>query len=377
MSNVDVIVIGLGAMGVAACHHLAARGHRVLGIEQHNLAHDRGSSHGETRLIRKAYFENPDYVPLLCRAFDLWEALQAECGETLFERNGLVTFGRPGESQVYEGTLASGRLYSIPVEQLGRDEALRRWPIYRPPEGFAAAYEPGAGFLYAEKCVLAHARQARARGATLKENEPVVDFRIENGRAQVRTTQGRYSAARLIVAGGGWSARLLADLGLPLELRKMTLGWFPAGPEHAAARGTPGFVFDLDEDFYYGFPQIDGESVKTAGHRRFEALEKPEDKDLAPSPERMAALGRFVRDCLPFASDRLLRWSNCIYTMTPDEDFVIDRHPETPELVFAAGFSGHGFKFASVVGEILADLAIDGATRHPIGFLSASRFRSS
>ncbi|WP_442754777.1 N-methyl-L-tryptophan oxidase [Methylocystis sp. JAN1] len=378
MSNVfDVIVIGLGAMGASACHHLSARGHRVLGIEQHRLAHDRGSSHGETRLIRKAYFENPSYVPLLARAFDLWEALQAECGETLFERNGLVTFGRPGESRVYEGTLASGRLYAIPTERLDRDEALRRWPIYRPPEGFAAAYEPGAGFLYAEKCVLAHARQARARGAVLKENEPVLDFRVERGRAHVRTTQGVYSAARLIVAGGGWSARLLSELGLPLGLRKMTLGWFPAGQEHAAAKGTPGFVFDLDEDFYYGFPQIDGESVKTAGHRRFEPLEKPEGKDQPPAPERIGALRRFVRDCLPCASDRLLRWSNCIYTMTPDEDFIIDRGPATPELIFAAGFSGHGFKFASVVGEILADLAVDGATRQPIGFLSALRFGSS
>lgn len=371
----DVIVVGLGAMGAAACHHLAARGHRVLGLERRALAHDRGSSHGETRLIRKAYFENPDYVPLLRRAFELWGDLETECGERLFERNGLVTFGRPGESEVYEKTLASARLYSIPMERLGRDEALRRWPVYRPPEGFAAAYEPGAGFLHAEKCVLAHARQARARGAALKENEPVLDFRIENGRAQARTTKGTYSAARLIVAGGGWSARLLAGLGLPLELRKMTLGWFPAGQQHAAAKGTPGFVFDLDDDFYYGFPQIDGESVKTAGHRRFEPLEKPEDKDEAPSRARIESLRRFVRDCLPFASDRLLRWSNCIYTMTPDEDFVIDRHPETPELVFAAGFSGHGFKFASVVGEILADLAIDGATAHPIGFLSASRFR--
>lgn len=371
----DVVVIGLGAMGAAACHHLAARGHRVLGLEQHRLAHDRGSSHGETRLIRKAYFENPSYVPLLSRAFDLWDELEAECGETLFERNGLVTFGRPGESKVFEGTLASGRLYEIPVERLNRDEALRRWPIYRPPEGFAAAYEPGAGFLYAEKCVLAHAKQARERGAVLKENEPVLDFCVESGRARVRTTQALYSAARLIVAGGGWSARLLSGLGLPLELRKMTLGWFPAGQEHAAAKGTPGFVFDLDADFYYGFPQIDGESVKTAGHRRFEPLAQPEDKDAPPAPERTEALRRFVRDCLPCASDRLLRWSNCIYTMTPDEDFVIDRHPETPQLIFAAGFSGHGFKFASVVGEILADLAIDGATAHPIGFLSASRFR--
>lgn len=377
MSGVfDVIVIGLGAMGASACHHLAARGHRVLGLEQRHLAHDRGSSHGETRLIRKAYFENPDYVPLLSRAFELWERLESECGQTLFERNGLVTFGRPGASKVYDGALASGELYAIPLEQLGREQALRRWPMYRPPEGFAAAFEPGAGFLHAERCVRAHAGEARKRGAVLRENEPVLDYRFENGRAIVRTSRGRYSSARLIVAGGGWSSRLLGAMGLPLELRRMLLGWFPASAAHAADRGVPGFVFDLDDDFFYGFPQIDGNSVKVAGHRRFERLDEPEDKDaFAPGPEMIDSLRQFVRSCLPRASDELLRSSNCIYTMTPDEDFIIDRHPETPELVFAAGFSGHGFKFSSVVGEILADLAIEGKTAHPIGFLSASRFR--
>lgn len=373
----DVIVIGLGAMGASACYHLAARGHRVLGLEQHGLAHDRGSSHGETRLIRKAYFENPDYVPLLSRAFELWERLQFECGETIFERNGLVTFGRPGASKVYDGALASGHLYSIPIEEIHREQALQRWPMYRAPEGFAAAFEPGAGFLHAEKCVLAHAREAKKRGAVLRENEPVLDYEIKNGCALARTCYGEYSAARLIVAGGGWSSRLLGQLGLPLELRKMLLAWFPASQDHAAASGAPGFIFDLDDDFYYGFPRIDGSSIKVAGHRRFEALSAPEEKDvLSPSPDRIAALRQFVRDCLPKASDNLLRTSTCIYTMTPDEDFVIDRHPETPELIFAAGFSGHGFKFASVVGEILADLAIDGETDHPISFLSAARFRS-
>lgn len=372
----DVIVIGLGAMGAAACRHVAARGHSVLGLEQRHLAHDRGSSHGETRLIRKAYFENPSYVPLLERAFELWERLEADCGETLLARNGLVTFGRPGKSRVYDGALESGRLYAIPMEELGRDEALRRWPMYRAPEGFAAAFEPGAGFLYAEKCLLAHAREARKRGAVLRENEAVVDYRFENGRAQVRTARGRYSAARVIVAGGAWSSLLLGELGLPLTLRKMFLSWFPAPRDHAADKGVPGFVFDRDDDFYYGFPQIDGHSVKVAGHRRFETLDRPEDKDARPvSPERVAALRGFVRDCLPLASDEALRVSTCIYTMTPDEDFVIDRHPETPKLAFAAGFSGHGFKFASVVGEILADLAIDGKTAHPIDFLSALRFQ--
>lgn len=374
-NSFDAIVIGLGAMGASAAYHLSARGLRVLGLEQHHLAHDRGSSHGETRLIRKAYFENPSYVPLLARAFDLWDALQQESGETLIERNGLVTFGRRGESEVFDGALASGRLYAIPMEELERDAALKRWPIYRPPEGFAAAYEPGAGFLHAERCVLAHASGARRRGAVLKENEPVLDYVFANGGVQVRTAQGSYSAARLIVAGGGWSARLLGELGLPLALRKMFLGWFPASADHALDKATPGFVFDLDDDFYYGFPSIDGRSIKIAGHRRFEPLGAPEEKDAAVDPARVAALRRFVGDCLPFASNELLRTSNCIYTMTPDEDFIIDRHPGRPELVFAAGFSGHGFKFASVVGEIIAELAIDGKSAHPIAFLSASRFR--
>ncbi|WBJ99330.1 N-methyl-L-tryptophan oxidase [Methylocystis parvus] len=371
----DVIVIGLGAMGSSACYHLAARGHRVLGLDQYHLAHDRGSSHGETRLIRKAYFENPSYVPLLRRAYELWENLELECGRTLFERAGLVTFGRPGASRVFDGARASGRLYDIPLEEFSREQAIGRWPIYRPPEGFAAAFEPGAGFLYAERCVLAHANEARKRGAELRENEPVVDFAIENRQAVVRTACGRYTAARLIVAGGGWSASLLRELVLPLTLRKMMLGWFPATSDHAAEKGAPGFVFDLDDDFYYGFPQIDGESIKVAGHRRFEPLAAPEDKDrLPPSAQRIAPLRQFVRDCLPFAQDEMLRTSHCIYTMTPDEDFIIDRHPTAPELVFAAGFSGHGFKFASVVGEILADLAIEGETAQPISFLSAARF---
>lgn len=191
----------------------------------------------------------------------------------------------------------------------------------------------------------------------------------------MRTSQGRYSAARLIVAGGGWSSRLLADLGLPLELRKMFVGWFPAPQEHWAKRGAPGFVFDLDEVFYYGFPSVDERSIKVAGHCRFEPLARPEEKDLfPPAAERVEALRRFVRERLPLASDQLARFSTCIYTMTPDEDFIIDRHPEISGLVFAAGFSGHGFKFASVVGEILADLAIEGKTDHPINFLSPRAF---
>ena len=162
MKNVfDAIVIGLGAMGSSACCHLARRGLKVLGLDQHSLAHDRGSSHGETRLIPRLILKSPTMCRCSAGAFELWTQLEGQYGEALFERNGLVTFGRPGMSRVYDGALSSGRIYSIPMEKFSRDEAARRWPMYLAPEGFAAAYEPGAGVLHAERCVLAHAAEAR------------------------------------------------------------------------------------------------------------------------------------------------------------------------------------------------------------------------
>ncbi|MGZ3685026.1 MAG: N-methyl-L-tryptophan oxidase [Bdellovibrionota bacterium] len=374
MKRYDSIVIGLGAMGSAAAAHLAGRGQKVLGLEQFTLGHDRGSSHGETRLIRQAYFENADYVPLLLRAYDLWDELAAESREELFVRNGLLIYGRPESSKVFQGALRSGRLYSIPMEELAREPSLKRWPMYRPPEGFSAAFEPGAGYLRAEACTLAHAGLARNRGAELLTGETVLGYSVSRGVVRVRTANGEYESARLVLAGGAWSSRLLAELGLPLTLRRMLLAWFKAGPEH---RGAPGFIFDLDDDFYYGFPQIDGATFKIAGHHGYQLMDKPEEKDIvAPGEDRLESLRRCIGQCFPFATKELVKTAHCIYTMTPDEDFVMDRHPLHPEVVFAAGFSGHGFKFASVVGEILADLAENGRTAHPIEFLRASRFRS-
>lgn len=375
MQLFDTIVIGLGAMGTAAAQHLAARGQRVLGLEQFRIGHDRGSSHGETRLIRQAYFEDPSYVPLLLRAYDLWDELALRQRQDLLVRNGLVIYGNPETSEVYRGALRSGTLYQIPLEELSAAGARGRWPMYRVPDGFRAAFEPGAGFLRAEACVLAQAAQARAHGADLREDEPVLRYSVRAGKARVKTVNGEYEAARLVVAGGGWSSRLLGELGLPLTLRRMLLGWFEAGAEHV---GAPGFIFDLHDDFYYGFPSIDGRTIKLAGHHGFEPLRQPEEKDDAPpAPARVQRLAAFIENYLPLATSRFVRASHCIYAMTPDENFVIDRHPERPEITFAAGFSGHGFKFASVVGEILADLSLEGRTRHPVDFLRVDRFAAN
>jgi sarcosine oxidase len=285
-----------------------------------------------------------------------------------------VVYGRPESSKVLRGVLESGRFYSIPVQELAREAAARRWPCYAPPEGFHAAFEPGAGFLRAEACTLAHAAKARRLGADLREGETMLAFDAQGGGVRVRTNLRTYEAAKLVVAGGGWSSNLLRDLGLPLELRRMLLAWFRADPLHIQA---PGFIFDLEDDFYYGFPSTDGATIKIAGHHDFETMQDPAEKDLiAPSADRVARLEGFLAHCLPLARPGLVRAAHCIYTMTPDEDFVIDLHPEHPKICFAAGFSGHGFKFASVVGEVLADLSEGGTTKHPIGFLRADRFSS-
>lgn len=370
----DTIVLGLGAMGSAAAYQLAKRGHSVLGLEQFRLGHAHGSSHGETRLIRQAYFENPSYVPLLLRAYELWDEIGERAGEKLLVRNGLVIYGRKEKSAVYQGTARSARLYDIPMQELSRAEALERFPLYQPPEGYSALFEPGAGFLHAERSVLAHAAAARAEGAELLEEETVLGWSAEGGGVKVRTSRGEYSAARLVITAGSWSSRVMADLKLPLTLRRMLLGWFRAGEAHRLDRGAPCFIFDFEDDFFYGFPMIDGATFKIASHHGFETMENPEEKDAhAPTPARIEALRSCITRCIPGATTELTRAAHCIYTMTPDEHFVIDKHPRLPEVTFAAGFSGHGFKFASVVGEVLADLALEGRTRHPIGFLSASR----
>jgi monomeric sarcosine oxidase len=373
-ASYDVIVIGTGGMGSATCFHLAKQGVRVLGIERFHIAHDRGSSHGETRIVRRAYFEHPDYVPLLNRAFELW----TELGPEIFTQNGMVLYGHATTSAVCAGSIASAEQHSIPIERWDSREARRRHSIYRPPEGFAAVYEPGAGFVRVEKTVSAHADRARALGAEIHERETVLGFEAAEGSVSVKTDRGSYSAAKLIVTGGAWSGQLLKELGLPLRIRRMVLYWFKASQKHALANGVPCFAFDLEDDFYYGFPMLDGMTVKLAAHRSGDAIDDPSQLDLPPEGPPLARLDAartFVRDCLPEVSSEIVKLVPCMYTMTPDENFIIDTHPGHRDIVFAAGFSGHGFKFAPVVGEVLAELALRGKTRHPVGFLGLERFK--
>ena len=372
----DVIVIGTGGMGAAAACHLARRGVRVLGLDRFPVAHDRGSSHGQTRLIRLAYYEHPDYVPLLRRAYALWHDLEREAGRPLLVESGLVMAG-PAAGEVITGALASARTHALPVEQLTATEATARWPALRVPEAWHVVYESTAGYLFVEECVRAHAAAATRAGAELRSGVTVHGWRVAEDGVIVETDAGTFTAARLVLCPGAWAAGLLQLPAVPLTVLRKSLFWYAAArgreAEHAAGR-LPSFAFDTAAGFFYGFPALDGRGIKVANHSGGRTVADPIDLDRAVDPEERRQIERWLDDHLPGVNHPLTDHAACLYTMSPDHHFLLGLHPEHPQVALAAGFSGHGFKFASVVGEILADLATTGRTSHPIGFLSPGRF---
>ena len=368
----EVIVLGTGGLGSAAAWRLARAGVQVLALEQHPLSHALGSSHGETRMVRQAYFEHPDYVPLLKRAYELWDELGVEFGRPLLHRNGVVIYGPEEGGSILPGVEKSAALHSIPIERMTAAQARQRYPDYVPPPGFRAVLEPGAGYAEVDESVRAFGARARAAGARILEGERVLDWQADANGVTVRTTVGTHQAERLVITAGPWSGPLLRQTGLRLEVRRMMQLWYRTQPGFAATH-LPCFAFDQPYGFIYGFP-LSGERVKIASHVPGEVLpDGPEalDRNLRPGDDTDVL--RCLRQCLPRVSELRTDYSACMYTMTPDAHFVIDRHPESERVVFAAGTSGHGFKFAPVIGEILSELTIRGESRHAIGFLSRKR----
>jgi sarcosine oxidase len=375
----DLIVLGLGGMGSAAAYHLAARGKRVLGLERFGAAHDRGSSHGDSRIIRQAYHEHPNYVPLARSAYELWERLERESGASILRRTGGLMLGLPGSS-VVEGTIRSATEYQLPFEVLGAEELRRRFPVLHPRPEELGVYEAAAGYVRPEAAIEAHLQLAARHGAELHFHEPVLRWtaHASGDGVVVETGVAQYEAGRLVVAPGAWAPEILADLEIPFDVRRHVMCWFQ--PMTEAARFQPEqfpiYVWDVDgRHCFYGLPATGGvgDGVKAAMHSGGEHCtaagvdREIHDADIAE-----------VRDCLqrfiPSLNGELLRTTTCMYTLTPDEHFVVAVHPRHSQVCVAVGFSGHGFKFTSVMGEILADLAIDGTTRHPIAFLSPKRF---
>jgi sarcosine oxidase len=374
MPAIDVVVVGLGAMGSAALYHLARRGVRVLGIERFAPGHDRGSSHGLTRIIRLGYFEHPTYVPLLTRAHALWRELEAAAGRRLLTVTGIVEIGRPGSTLV-TGTLAASRLHGLPHEVLDATGAMRRFPAFRLPEDFVGVVQPDGGFVLAEPSVLAHVALAKAAGAEVRESEIVWAVEPRAGRVRVVTDRGAIDAGVAVVAAGPWAKQLLPDLSAPLAVTRNVLGWFePVEPSLFAAGLFPVFLMQTPHGIHYGFPPHAEIGVKVARHHQGGRTVDPDTYDRAVSGADEASIRTVLTEYLPAANGPLVTSKTCLYTETPDGDFVLDAIPGAPHVIVASPCSGHGFKFSPVIGEIVADLATKGVTRHDISRFRLSRF---
>lgn len=372
----DAIVVGVGTMGSAALYHLARRGLRALGIEQFELAHARGSMHGHTRIIRLAYHENPAYVPLLRRCYELWRELELLAGTQLLQLTGSLEIGPPAGPLV-SGTLRACTEYDLPYAVLEPPELRRRFPAFEPGPDTVGVAQPDGGYLLAEAAVQAHAGLAVESGAELRLGERVLDWEAGERGVVVHTDRRSYESARLVLAPGAWAGGLFR---LPPDLfaaKRQVVAWFE--PRHDAAGFTPDrfpvFIIEEDESHYYGFPRIEGAGVKLGRmNHPGDGVADPDLVSAEPSPTELAPLRQFLEGRLPNAAGQLLEARACFFTNTPDRRFVIDLHPDAPNVVVASVCSGHGFKFAPVVGEILADLVESGETTHPIDFLRYDRF---
>lgn len=371
----DVIVIGLGAMGSATCFHLARRGVRVLGLEQFEIPHGKGASHGYSRMIRLAYKEHPDYVPLLRRAYTLWDGLERDSGERVLHITGGIYMGAKGDPFV-EGSRAAAELHNLPHTMLDRAQLASRFPQFHLPDHYIGFYEDKAGFLLPEMVICSHATGAMRNGAELHGHEPVLDWETNDRGATVRTAKTTYHADHLVFCGGAWSDRLLRKLNVKLVVTRQALGWvWPRRPEMFQLGTFPVWAIGHgDGAIHYGFPmRPDNPGFKVARHWPNAPCD-PDTVDRSPQPGDEEDFRSILAPMIPYADGPTLAIRICLYTNSPDSHFILDRYPASPRVSIACGFSGHGFKFASVIGEAMADLAMYGRSELPIQFLGLQRF---
>lgn len=370
----DVAVIGLGAMGSAALFHLAQRGVKAVGIDRFAPPHDQGSSHGESRIIRLAYFEHPSYVPLLRRAYENWRDLERVSGDNLLTITGILEAGPPG-SPLVAGSLQACRLHGIDHEELKGRAINARFPAFNLPDDYAGVWQKDGGYLKPEAAIATHLRLAKAAGVQTVLSTEVRAVTPKPGHVEIDLGDRTIEAGAVILSAGAWIGDLVPDLDLPLRLTRQTLCWYrPNNPAPFAPGALPVFIVESEDDAVYGFPDFAGTGFKCASHRIGPTQAHAGDPRPAPGAADAAPTGRFLARFMPLALGGLAAMKTCLYTRTPDEDFILDTHPADPRLVIASPCSGHGFKFASVIGEILADLAATGATPHDITRLRLSRF---
>jgi sarcosine oxidase len=370
----DVIVIGVGGMGSAACYHLARRGKRVLGLERYDVPHAMGSSHGVNRIIRLAYYEDPRYVPLLRRAYELWRALQDGFGEQLLYITGSIDASyRDGE--IFRGSLRSCELHDLPHEVLPSADLSRRFPAIRLPPDYFALYQPEGGFLLSERCIVAHVFGALEAGAEIRARERVTDWAPTASGVRVETDRGSYEAERVVISAGAWMQELVPALAGLAQPERQVLAWFqPVRPELFAPDRFPVFNLTVEEGRYYGFPVFGIPGFKVGRYHHLGERIDPDRFDREPNDADEDVLRAFAARYFPEGAGPTMTLKSCIFTNTPDEHFIVDVLPEAPQVIVASPCSGHGFKFCSVVGEMLADLATRGATGHDIELFRLGRF---
>lgn len=372
-NHYDVIVIGVGGMGSAATYHLAKRGHDVLGLEQFDIPHENGSNHGVTRIIRKAYFEDPAYVPLLHQAYENWETLQKENGRKLLHLYGSITVGRPDETN-FNGAIKACEEHNLPYKVLTSDELSDQFPGYQLPNGFKGVYQPDGGFLASDRCLVAHVEEAFKNGGEIHARERVLNWEATSTGVRIESEDDVYTADRLIISAGPWAQELVKELQGNATPERQVLGWLqPKEPANFTPESFPVFTATLNGEPFYGFPTFEVPGFKIGCHHHLEQETTPDTLDETPCSEDERLLRDVAEEYFPSGAGPTMRLTTCLYTNSPDEQFIIDTHPDHLNVVIAAGFSGHGYKFCSVIGEILADLVIDGKTSHPIELFSFDR----
>ena len=372
----DVAVVGLGGTGSAILAHCAARGASVIGLEQFGPAHDLGSSHGKTRMIRKAYFEDPAYVPLVLRAYELWRELERAAGDEILRITGLLSVGEE-TSEIIRGTRRAASRHDLPVESLSQREVKARYPTLELWKDEVALFEMDGGVLNPERAVRAHLKLAESNGAEMRFGVAMESWRASDKGFELRLFDGaQIRASKLVLALGPWVQETLESLGVRVRVQRNIQAWFSPGTHAYDAPGFPAFLINrrgLPAPLY-GFPDF-GDGVKAAFHGCGDLTDAQQIDRHVDWPRDVEPIAKALEQWMPGATKTFREAKPCMYTLTPDENFVIDHHPNHADLILCGGFSGHGFKFAPIVGEIGADLVLDGGSRHGIEFLSLRRFR--
>ncbi len=369
-------------MGSATCYYLSKRGYKVLGLEQFTISHEFGSHAGQSRIIRKAYFEHRDYVPLLEKAYENWKTLEQEAGEQVYFKTGLLYAGN-ANNEIIKGVKQSAALYKIELKQLKADDGVNRFSQFEFPKNYEILFEPEAGFIPPERSIRLYACEAKKNGASIHSNEKVIEWRREGSIIIVKTDKDAYQCKKLVITAGAWAGKMIPGFTDKIKVTRQFVAWIKTKNDaQFELNKFPCWMIGDDDKHgcYYGFPLLDtkkfGEpaGLKLAHHFPFQITD-PDNVKRQTTEDDLENVKYCLDKYLPGVFDSFLSTKICLYANSPDENFIIDKLPGFEENVcIACGFSGHGFKFASVIGEILADLSMEGKTGLPIEFLKATRF---